>query len=496
MLLAVSGLLFLLAGWSLPEVLAQSNPGEPPPLVLELHFDGPIGPASEDYILAGLEAAALRDAEAVVLRLDTPGGLDSSMRSINKAILSASQPIILFVHPAGSRAASAGTYMLYASHVAAMAPGTNLGAATPVSLGGGSRERSPLPNDGNPGDSQDPGRDPGGRDDASEATGDADSGRAPAPAGGGMSAMEAKVTNDAIAYIRSLAELRNRNADWAEAAVRQAQSLSASRALELGVIDLVARDVPDLLSQADQREVLVNGERVTLDLSGAQVFPYEQNWRIRLLTIITNPNIALILMAIGFYGLVFEFLNPGALVPGTIGGISLLLGAYSLTILPFEIAGIALILLGLALMIAEAFVPSFGVLGIGGVVAFLLGSTLSFDVEIPGFQLAWPVVIATALTSLLFTVLVIRVAMRSRKRKVVTGRRGLIGKPGEVLDWADGHGHVFADGERWSAASTSPLEAGSTVIISGLKGIMLIVEPADNPPVNPPVNPPGATGRR
>jgi len=433
---------------------------------LVLTIAGPIGPASADYLSRGLAQARERGAAVLVLRIDTPGGLDTSMREMIRDVVNAPLPVLAWVGPSGARAASAGTYILYASHVAAMAPGTNLGAATPVQLGGGG-----LPGRPRSGNDESPVKDEGPGKDAGDSTGDARQSRTASPT-------EAKAINDAVAYIRSLAELRGRNADWAESAVREAASLSAKAAHENGVADIVANSIDDLLAQANGREVRLGERRVTLDTAGLAVENFDPDWRTRLLGAITNPNVALILMMIGFYGLVFEFMNPGSLYPGTIGAISLLVGLYALAALPIDHAGLALIVLGVALGIAEAFAPSFGILGIGGIVAFVLGATILFDTgAAPGFDLYWPIIAGLAVAGLGFTLLVARLALRSRRGRSVSGPQAMLGRTVVVADWAGDHGHVTVDGERWNAVASVPMAAGQRARIVGVDGLTLSLSP-------------------
>ena len=453
-LAALAMLLSLLSATASPSVVQRH--------ALMLTLAGPIGPASADYLARGLAQARARDAAVLVLRIDTPGGLDTSMREMIREIVNAPLPVFAWVGPSGARAASAGTYLLYASHLAAMAPGTNLGAATPVQLGGGG-----LP--GRPGH----GDEEQGKKTDGEAEGGTGRTRVVNPG-------EAKAVNDAVAYIRSLAEMRNRNADWAESAVREAASLSAKAALEQGVADIVATSVEDLLGQAHGREVRLGDRRVTLDTVGLSVEAFDPDWRTQLLGAITNPNVALILMMIGVYGLIFEFMNPGSLYPGTVGAISLLVGLYALAALPIDYAGLALIVLGIALGVAEAFAPSFGILGIGGIVAFVLGATILFDTgAAPGFDLYWPIIAGLAVASLGFTLLVGRLALLSRRGRSVSGPGAMRGKTVGVADWADGRGHVIVDGERWNAVASTPMTAGRPARIVGIDGLTLTVAPDD-----------------
>jgi len=432
--------------------LAFPTPAQTGRSALMVEVEGAIGPATSDYFARALAQAAEEDAPLVIIRMDTPGGLDTSMREIIQDILRSRVPVVAYVSPSGGRAASAGTFILYASHIAAMTPGTNVGAATPVQIGAPSPFSPPEEKD------REKGRD-GGKAEQTK------------------SAADAKAINDAVAYIRALAELRGRNADWAEAAVRSAESLSANAALERRVIDIVARDTDDLLAQLHGRIVAAGGVQRTLDTRNLALVRIEPNWRTQLLAAITNPNIALILMMIGIYGLIFEFMNPGALFPGTIGAICLLIGLYALAALPVNYAGIALILLGVALMAGEAFAPSFGILGIGGIVAFTLGATILIDTDLPQFRISWPVLAGVAVFSLGMTAAIARLAQVAHRRKIVSGREQLIGARGTVLDWADGRGHVFVHSERWRAAGVGPFEAGDSICVTTLEGLTLRIEP-------------------
>lgn len=429
-----------------------------------------ISPASNDYIHRGLKEAFDRNAEVVILRLDTPGGLDTAMREIIQDIIASPVPVITWVAPSGARAASAGTYMLYASHIAAMAPGTNLGAATPVQIGGGGGLPDMKPSAPKP--KKKPGKGEGEEDSSDEDTAAGEDSAAPADA------MGKKVLNDSIAYIRSLAEMRGRNVEWAEQAVREASSISSDEALQLGVIDIVAGDIDELLAKANGWEVNVNGIDRTLDTSSLFIERFEPDWRNRLLAVITNPNVAYILMMIGMYGLFFEFVNPGFVLPGVTGAICLLLALYALQILPVNYAGVALIILGMIFMVAEAFAPSFGVLGIGGFIAFVIGSVILFDVEGSNMQVAWPLIGAVSAVTGGFILVAIRLVFASLRKPVVSGQEQMVGGIGEVVDDFDEHGHIYIHGENWSAVATQPLKRGDKVKVTEIDGLTLKVEPA------------------
>ena len=440
--------------------------GESGTKAILLSVNDAIGPAIADYIERGLDKANDAGAEIVILQLDTPGGLDLAMRSIIRAIIASPVPVAIHVAPSGARAASAGTYMLYASHIAAMAPGTNLGAATPVQMGG-------LPG-------MDPPEKPtpGVVDDDTD-TGETESKEAaPESPLADADAMTKKIVNDAAAYIRSLAEMRGRNAEWAEQAVREGVSLSSEQALEAGVIDIIAGDIADLLQQVNGRTVaLQNGERV-LATGGLIVEAIEPDWRNELLAIITNPNIAYILMLLGIYGLFFELANPGYVLPGVIGGISLLLALYALQVLPVNYAGLGLMFLGVALIVGELFMPSFGILGIGGIVSFVLGSILLFDRDSGNIAVSMPLIIAVSVLSAGFFLIVIRSLYASRRRPVVTGAEELIGATGRIAADFSGTGIIYIHGEQWNAQSDMPLRGGDNARVTGRDGLTLLVEPA------------------
>jgi membrane-bound serine protease (ClpP class) len=396
--------------------------------------------------------------------MDTPGGLLSSTREMIQAILNSPVPVVMYVAPDGSRAASAGTYLMYASHVAAMAPSTHLGAATPISLSPAGFPGSPPPQSPPPQQGPDPGKD--GKDKE-------------APLTDSKTAAERKAINDAIAYIRSLAELRGRNADWAEKAVREAATLTASAALKERVIDLIANDVSDLLAQIDGRMVKTPAGLVRLDTKGHAAVEVKPDWKMQIMSVISDPNVALILMMIGIYGILFEFWNPGAVAPGVIGGICLLVGLAALSVLPVNYAGLALLILGVALMVAEAFLPSFGIVGLGGIVAFALGALFLFDPDqsdIP-IQASWQVVAGLTAVSAAFFLGVLGLAMRARRRPVMTGSEEMIGSTGEVVHWDGGTGRVHVHGEIWAAESGAMLAMGQKVRVVGRTGLTLAVEP-------------------
>ena len=444
-----------------------------------LEIDGAIGPASADYFIRHLEDAEDAGVDLVVLRLDTPGGLDKSMRDMIKVLLASRVPVATYVSPNGARAASAGTYIMYASHVAAMAPATNIGSSTPVSIGGGS---SPLPIPQAPQPRpEEPPADEATGEAADEAADDATNegekaGEKPAAAKPGTP-MERKVVNDAVAYIRGIAELRGRNVEWAEQTVREASNLPAREALEQNVIDLVVEDLDELLAALDGETIALEGGEVTLDTANNQIERIEPDWRYELLGLIADPNVAYLLLMIGVYGLIFEFYNPGTGVGGVAGIICLLLGAYALQMLPVNYAGLALVVVGLALLAAEAFTPSFGVLGTGGVIAFLIGSVILFDTDLPGYRVSIPIILAVTASTAGLVVFVVGAAIRARRSPVVSGGEALIGTEAIALEDFDHHGTVRAAGELWRARTDEPVVAGARLIVTSRDGLDLGVEP-------------------
>jgi len=411
--------------------------------VVVVPLEGAVGPASADFVRRSIERAATDGAALVVLRIDTPGGLDTSMREIIKSILASPVPVAAFVAPSGARAASAGTFIVYASHIAAMAPGTNLGAASPVALMGG---------------------------------GDKDEKK------GGEDRMMRKVTNDAVAYIRGFAALRHRNADWAEKAVREGVSLPADEALKQKVVDFVVADVPALLQKLDGRTVEAGGTKHVLHVAGALAQELQPDWRTRFLAVITNPSVAYLLVLLGVYALLFEFMNPGIMLPGVVGVLALLIAAYALHMLPVNYAGLALILLGIGFMIAEAFFPAFGSLGIGGVVAFVVGSIMLIqDTELPDFEIPVALIAGVAAASAGFLIFVVGMLVKSRRRVPVSGREHLIGARAEALGDFEGEGWARVRGEQWKVRTPAAVHRGQKLRVKAMHGLVLEVEPESQP---------------
>jgi membrane-bound serine protease (ClpP class) len=424
--------LFLLLFLTLLPLLAA------PSTILELEIKGAIGPASSEYLKSAIAEALHKNAQMVLVKLDTPGGLSDSMHEMIQDITNSPMPVIMYVSPKGARAASAGTYLLYASHVAVMASGTNLGAATPVSL---------MP--------------------TTNVTG----------ANNQTTTLEKKALNDAMAYIKSLAELNDRNVSWALDAVQKSKSISAQDALSKGVIDLIADDMQELLKKLDGRVVKIADKMITLNTKNAVIFNYEADWKTNFLSVITNPNIAYIFLLIAIYGIFFELMNPGAVLPGVLGAISGVIALYALNIIPFNYAGLLLIVLGISFMIIEVFVSGFGILGIGGVISFAFGSVLLFDADTLGNSVSIPLVVAFSLVSLAFFILVMRLFLSSRSAKIVTGIEDMVGSLAEVVEVHEKGYHVLCHGEIWNATSSSKLEVGQKVKVMELSGLELSVKP-------------------
>jgi membrane-bound serine protease (ClpP class) len=465
---------------------ATAAEAEAAPRAMMLTVDGAIGPATRDYISRGIEDAAERDFDLVILKLDTPGGLVTSTRDIVKEIRGSSVPFATWVAPGGARAASAGTYILYASHVAAMAPATNVGAATPVSIGGGGApapsgapdaDAPPEEQDKGQGESEGEGADGGAADGG---VGEEGSGDGEQPGAGG-DAKTQKALNDAAAWIRGLAQETGRNADWAERAVREGVSVTAEEAVEQNVADFLAGSVDALLAQADGREVKLQGEPIVVRTARASVETVDPDWRSKLLAVITNPTVAYLLMMIGIYGLLLEGYNPGSIVPGTVGAICLLLALYAFQVLPVNFAGLLLILLGIILIISEALVPSFGALGFGGIVALVVGSVILMDTDVPGFEIALEVIGSVATMSGVLLLTIAWMAVKAWRSPVVSGAEEVEHASGEASTDVDANdGWVYITGERWHALSERPIRAGQRIRVLGRDGLTVRVEPMDS----------------
>ncbi len=440
-----------------------------------LDLEGALGVATAEFIVGGIDDAQERNANLIIIRMDTPGGLMEPMRDIVQSILGSSVPVVTYVSPGGARADSAGTYILLASHIAAMAPTTHLGAATPVSLMGDDKK-----DDSKPFSPFAPPSSEEETEDSEEAEEDdeAESDDAPSIPGG---AMDRKVMNDAISYIRGLAEAHGRNADWAEDAVRTAATLTAKEALELNVIDLIATNQAELLAAVHGREVSVNHQPFTIEAEALIVEKIEPGWRLKVLGTIAQPEIAILLLMVGLYGLLFEGYNPGAIIPGVTGVICLLLAAYALQVLPVNYVGLALILVGLALITAEAFVPSFGALGIGGTAAMIFGLIMMFDSGIPGFGISIAFVTGVGIVSGLALLWLLSYLVKARRQGAVSGRDRIVGGHGVAMESFTGEGKVWLEGETWSATSSRPVEKGQTVVVRNLDGLVLRVEPLTEP---------------
>ena len=515
-LLALAGA-FLWGAAGAEDIAEEASADDAPGVALVISIDDAIGVATAEFFISSLKTAQEREASLLVLELDTPGGLLEPMREMIKEILASDVPVAVYVTPNGARAASAGTYILYASHVAAMSKATTLGAATPVSMGGNagwaaralgapallrsdgpSGEDESAAADGAPSSDPDAARggsaadtgqegeaeeEGGAGKDGGEEEGEQDAENAEDP---NAEAMQRKIINDSVSYIRSLARQRGRNADWAEEAVREGATLEAAEAVEMNVADFIADSVKDLLEKADGREVDLDGALVKLNTAEAEIERLEPGWRTRLLSILTNPSVAYLLVIVGLYGLLLEGYNPGSLVPGIVGVICLLLAAYALSVLPVNYAGLALMVLGVGLIIAESLTPSFGVLGLGGVAAFVVGSIILFDTGIPGFEAPVALIAGVGLAAGLLMLGLVAVLARSQRRPVVSGRESLVGRRAVALEDFEDTGPVLVQGERWQASTSSAVASGQELYVHSADMDRLKLVIGHSPPVRHP----------
>ena len=414
--------------WNVPEAFSKE------PLVISATYEGVINPVAAEYLQDAIQVAEDNQANALVFQLDTPGGLDTSMRIMVKDITKSGVPVVVYVSPSGGRAASAGVFLTLAAHFAAMSPGTNIGAAHPVAMGGAEMD----------------------------------------------DVMKEKVENDAVAYIISIAERRGRNAEWAENAVRKSVSVPAKKALELGLIDVVPETLSQLLEALDGKTTAINSQSVTLKTSNARIEKFPMTWRLEILQALSDPNIAYVLMTIGTIGIIAELYNPGAILPGIVGAISLILAFYSLQTLPINYAGVALLILGLVMLILEATVTSFGLLAIGGITSLILGSLMLIKEGYPFYQLSWSMIVPVVAFTAGFVLLVVSFSIKSLKSRTVTGSEGLIGMTGLAKTDLAPMGKIFVHGELWDAVSNEPLNAGDSIEVTGIEGLTLQVKPSNS----------------
>lgn len=454
------------------EAAADASSGATVPV---LRLDGPIGPASAEYVARGLASAAESGAPMVVIRIDTPGGLADSTRDIVREILASPVPVAAWVGPSGARAASAGTFIVMASHVAAMAPATNIGAATPVAIGGGPSPADPR------GPDVPSAEDAKRGDDGKRGKRSADSAQ-PSPGG----AMERKIINDTAAWIRALAQSRGRNVEWSERAVREGLSLSAEEAIENGVVDFVATDLAALVAAADGRRVrMADGSDATLAVAGARAVEQAPDWRLELLMWLSNPTVAYMLLLVGAYGIFLEVTSPGFGVLGIVGAVMVLTGLFGLQMLPLDYAGVALLVLGFALVVAEVFVPSFGLLGLVGTIAFVIGSIMLIDTDVPGFGIPLWLIGGIAAANLVVALVFVRMALAGRRKPIASGAEELLGSTGRIIAEGEGDAWAWVHGERWRVRSAAPLALGQQVRVVGREGLVLDVEPLADAPTRP-----------